>query len=229
MFQFLDTIINNKQSVSSSAISPQTNLLFRNVSSPSTTVQVQQQQQQQSGVNMGLLGQTTTDKQMTKNNFPAMLFLQSPSTSPPRLKSLSLPPTTITTVSAVAATTASPTIKPLLSPNSPYDQDEPMSPTLTNNNNTSTSSSNNNSKYTNRRVGHIHAEQKRRYNIKHGFELLHTLIPQLQQNANTKLSKAAMLQKGAEYIKQLKIDRNAISEQMDALRKERDALNNSLR
>lgn len=47
-----------------------------------------------------------------------------------------------------------------------------------------------------RRVGHIHAEQKRRYNIKNGFDMLHSLIPQLQQNPNAKLSKAAMLQKG---------------------------------
>lgn len=39
----------------------------------------------------------------------------------------------------------------------------------------------------NRRVGHIHAEQKRRYNIKNGFDMLHSLIPQLQQNPNAKV------------------------------------------
>lgn len=39
-----------------------------------------------------------------------------------------------------------------------------------------------------RRVGHIHAEQKRRYNIKNGFDMLHSLIPQLQQNPNAKVS-----------------------------------------
>lgn len=38
-----------------------------------------------------------------------------------------------------------------------------------------------------RRVGHIHAEQKRRYNIKNGFDMLHSLIPQLQQNPNAKV------------------------------------------
>lgn len=80
-----------------------------------------------------------------------------------------------------------------------------------------------------RRVGHIHAEQKRRYNIKNGFDMLHTLIPQLQQNPNAKLSKAAMLQKGAEYIKQLRSERDAVNQKMDVLRKERDALNNSLK
>jgi len=57
-----------------------------------------------------------------------------------------------------------------------------------------------------RRVGHIHAEQKRRYNIKNGFDMLHSLIPQLQHNVNAKLSKAAMLQKGAEYIKVLRTE-----------------------
>lgn len=79
-----------------------------------------------------------------------------------------------------------------------------------------------------RRSGHIHAEQKRRYNIKNGFDMLHSLIPQLQQNPNAKLSKAAMLQKGAEYIKQLRVERSATNEKMDALRREIDTLNNSL-
>lgn len=80
-----------------------------------------------------------------------------------------------------------------------------------------------------RRVGHIHAEQKRRYNIKNGFDMLHTLIPQLQQNPNAKLSKAAMLQKGADYIRQLRAERDSVNQKMDVLRKERDALNNSLK
>lgn len=40
----------------------------------------------------------------------------------------------------------------------------------------------------NRRAGHIHAEQKRRYNIKNGFDMLHSLIPQLQQNPNAKVN-----------------------------------------
>ncbi|XP_053592945.1 MLX-interacting protein [Microplitis demolitor] len=79
-----------------------------------------------------------------------------------------------------------------------------------------------------RRVGHIHAEQKRRYNIKTGFDTLHSLIPQLNQNPNAKLSKAAMLQKGAEYIRQLRTERNQLKEEMDNLRKEIDALNTSI-
>lgn len=64
-----------------------------------------------------------------------------------------------------------------LSPDSFHDQDSPLSPTQS-------------LKYprdSHRRAGHIHAEQKRRYNIKNGFDQLHDLIPQLQQN-NAKVS-----------------------------------------
>lgn len=43
------------------------------------------------------------------------------------------------------------------------------------------------------------------------------------------LSKAAMLQKGAEHIKHLRNERNILKERMDALRMERDSLNNSLK
>ncbi|XP_011307395.1 carbohydrate-responsive element-binding protein isoform X2 [Fopius arisanus] len=79
-----------------------------------------------------------------------------------------------------------------------------------------------------RRVGHIHAEQKRRYNIKNGFDMLHSLIPQLSQNPNTKLSKAAMLQKGADYIRQLRAERNQIKEEMENLRHQIECLNTSI-
>ncbi|VEN55843.1 unnamed protein product [Callosobruchus maculatus] len=79
-----------------------------------------------------------------------------------------------------------------------------------------------------RRSGHIHAEQKRRYNIKNGFDMIHSLIPHLQQNPNAKLSKAAMLQKGAEYIRQLKAERNQLKEEMESLRHQIDALNTSI-
>ena len=80
-----------------------------------------------------------------------------------------------------------------------------------------------------KRVGHIHAEQKRRYNIKNGFDMLHSLIPQLNQNPNTKLSKAAMLQKGADYIRQLRSERNQLKEEMDNLKNQIERLNTSIR
>ncbi|XP_012255108.2 MLX-interacting protein isoform X1 [Athalia rosae] len=79
-----------------------------------------------------------------------------------------------------------------------------------------------------RRVGHIHAEQKRRYNIKNGFDMLHSLIPQLNQNPNTKLSKAAMLQKGADYVRQLRAERNQLKDEMDSLRQQIECLNSSI-
>ncbi|CAD7088024.1 unnamed protein product [Hermetia illucens] len=110
------------------------------------------------------------------------------------------------------------------SPESFPDPGSPLSPTHA-------SSASSQLKYprdNHRRAGHIHAEQKRRGNIKNGFDMLHSLIPQLQQNPNPKLSKAATLQKAAEYIKQLRTERNGINEKIDALRKERDALNSSL-
>ncbi|XP_008200427.3 carbohydrate-responsive element-binding protein isoform X2 [Tribolium castaneum] len=79
-----------------------------------------------------------------------------------------------------------------------------------------------------RRVGHIHAEQKRRYNIKNGFDMIHSLIPHLNQNPNAKLSKAAMLQKGAEYIRQLRSERNQLNEEMECLRQQIETLNTSI-
>ncbi|XP_063821694.1 MLX-interacting protein isoform X2 [Ostrinia nubilalis] len=75
---------------------------------------------------------------------------------------------------------------------------------------------------------HLHAEQKRRYNIKNGFDTLQALIPHLNANPAAKISKAAMLQKGAEYIKQLKAERNQIKEEMESLRQQTESLNNSI-
>lgn len=106
---------------------------------------------------------------------------------------------------------------PSLSPDSALDIDMPLSPTnrqtsssstsglmsgSTNQMRPSSSSSSSNTtsaaalaastttKEPSRRVGHIHAEQKRRYNIKNGFDMLHSLIPQLQQNPNAKVKNA---------------------------------------
>ncbi|XP_011192829.1 protein WBSCR14 homolog isoform X1 [Zeugodacus cucurbitae] len=130
--------------------------------------------------------------------------------SPPCSKMMSYPPTA--SQAAMCSNTLS------LSPESFHDQDSPLSPTH------SLKFPRDNQ----RRAGHIHAEQKRRYNIKNGFDLLHSLIPQLQQNPNAKLSKAAMLQKGADHIKHLRAERNQLKDHMEALLKERDILNNSL-
>ncbi|KAK6638370.1 hypothetical protein RUM44_008799 [Polyplax serrata] len=79
-----------------------------------------------------------------------------------------------------------------------------------------------------RRVCHINAEQKRRYNIKNGFDVLHSLIPYLNLNPKVKLSKATMLQKGAEYIRQLQAERAKMQEDMEALKYQIDSLSASI-
>ncbi|KAK7087002.1 hypothetical protein SK128_007549 [Halocaridina rubra] len=69
-----------------------------------------------------------------------------------------------------------------------------------------------------RRVCHINAEQKRRSNLKNNFDIMHSLIPSISQSPNAKISKAAMLHKGAEYIQQLKTERQNLTEQAESLR-----------
>lgn len=79
-----------------------------------------------------------------------------------------------------------------------------------------------------RRVCHINAEQKRRCNIKNGFDTLRGLLPSISQNANTKISKAAMLQKAAEYIRALKIERQKQTEEYDMLKQQIESLNQTI-
>ncbi|KAG8181810.1 hypothetical protein JTE90_001466 [Oedothorax gibbosus] len=76
-----------------------------------------------------------------------------------------------------------------------------------------------------RRVCHINAEQKRRCNIKNGFEQLHGLLPPIGQSPSSKVSKAAMLQRGAEYIRTLKTERQHQQEEAEMLKKQIDELN----
>ncbi|VVC27899.1 Hypothetical protein CINCED_3A007134 [Cinara cedri] len=76
-----------------------------------------------------------------------------------------------------------------------------------------------------RRVCHINAEQKRRCNIKNGFDMLNMLIPQINQNPNTKMSKAAMLQKGADYILQLRAERARLYDERQNLQQQVESLN----
>lgn len=82
------------------------------------------------------------------------------------------------------ATINTPSLSPelMLDTNMSINLDSPTSP--------SRCSSGNSSRFPPRearRATHIHAEQKRRYNIKNGFDTLHSLIPQLQQNPNAKV------------------------------------------
>lgn len=79
-----------------------------------------------------------------------------------------------------------------------------------------------------RRVSHINAEQKRRCNIKYGFDALRQLIPSLSQNSHTKFTKAVMLQKGAEYIQYLKSQKQQQREEIQALQQEIKGLNEDI-
>ncbi|XP_063965277.1 MLX-interacting protein-like isoform X2 [Lytechinus pictus] len=67
---------------------------------------------------------------------------------------------------------------------------------------------------------HISAEQKRRFNIRSGFDHLHSLIPSLAQNPSAKISKANMLVKAVEYTKKLQSDRRQIKEEINSLKQE---------
>lgn len=130
------------------------------------------------------------------------------------------------------STTSMSVSTPSLSPDSALDIEMPMSPisrqTSSGSLKFSSPSTSANREGPGRRAGHIHAEQKRRYNIKNGFDMLHSLIPDLKNNPNAKLSKAAMLQKGAEYIRQMRAERSNLKDRMEVLRQEIDTLNNSL-
>ncbi|XP_066947966.1 MLX-interacting protein isoform X3 [Macrobrachium rosenbergii] len=75
-----------------------------------------------------------------------------------------------------------------------------------------------------RRVCHINAEQKRRSNLKNNFDIMHQLIPSISQSPNAKISKAALLQKGAEYIQQLKTERQQFTEEAENLRAQIETL-----
>jgi MAX-like protein X len=74
-----------------------------------------------------------------------------------------------------------------------------------------------------RREAHTQAEQKRRDAIKRGYEELQSIVPTCQQPGDvgqTKLSKAAILQKSIEYTNHLIEQKAAQEKKLDELRKE---------
>ncbi|KAK3750628.1 hypothetical protein QZH41_012809, partial [Actinostola sp. cb2023] len=79
-----------------------------------------------------------------------------------------------------------------------------------------------------RRQSHISAEQKRRFNIKIGFDQLVNLVPALASQKNSKVSKATILQKSADYINKLQRERDKVLEEQQLLRKESQQLFNSI-
>lgn len=72
------------------------------------------------------------------------------------------------------------------------------------------------------------AEQKRRGTIKNGFEFLRALVPSLSQTPNIKVSKAALLSKGAEYVLQLKEEKAALHKEVETLRQSVETLNQEI-
>lgn len=75
--------------------------------------------------------------------------------------------------------------------------------------------------FKNRRIKHISAEQKRRFNIKIGFSTLNSLV-----SANSKsISHAITLQKTVEYIAKLQQERMQSQEETRRLREEIEELN----
>ncbi|KAM6315770.1 carbohydrate-responsive element-binding protein [Podargus strigoides] len=84
------------------------------------------------------------------------------------------------------------------------------------------------SKIESRRITHISAEQKRRFNIKLGFDTLHSLVSTLSAQPSIKVSKATTLQKTAEYICKLQQERAALQEEAQRLREQIEELNSSI-
>ncbi|XP_060115257.1 carbohydrate-responsive element-binding protein isoform X2 [Heteronotia binoei] len=76
-----------------------------------------------------------------------------------------------------------------------------------------------------RRITHISAEQKRRFNIKLGFDTLHSLVSTLSSQPSLKVSKATTLQKTAEYICKLQQERATLQEEAQRLRDQIEELN----
>ncbi|XP_067911136.1 MLX-interacting protein isoform X2 [Heterodontus francisci] len=80
-----------------------------------------------------------------------------------------------------------------------------------------------------RRMTHISAEQKRRFNIKMCFDTLHNLVTTLKSQSNVKpISNAATLQKTVEYIAKLQQERTQLQDEAKRLREEIEELNASI-
>ncbi|RMC10935.1 hypothetical protein DUI87_12648 [Hirundo rustica rustica] len=84
------------------------------------------------------------------------------------------------------------------------------------------------SKLESRRITHISAEQKRRFNIKLGFATLHSLVSTLSAQPSIKVSKATTLQKTVEYICKLQQERAALQDEAQRLREQIEELNGSI-
>ena len=80
-----------------------------------------------------------------------------------------------------------------------------------------------------RRVCHINAEQKRRCNIKNGFDTLRSILPSINQNVNVKISKASMLQKAAIHISALSAEQKQQADEQAMLKQQIENLKQTIR
>ena len=72
------------------------------------------------------------------------------------------------------------------------------------------------------------AEHKRRCTIKNGFEFLRTLLPSLSQTPNVKISKAALLAKGAEHVEELSREKEELGREVEQLKRSVEELNKDI-
>ncbi|EDO39391.1 predicted protein, partial [Nematostella vectensis] len=79
-----------------------------------------------------------------------------------------------------------------------------------------------------RRMSHISAEQKRRCNIKMGFDQLASMVPTLASQKSSKVSKATVLQKTVDYTTRLQQERQSMADEEARLKKEIQELNTSI-
>ena len=71
-------------------------------------------------------------------------------------------------------------------------------------------------------------EHERRHTIKNGFEFLRTLLPSLSQTPNVKISKAALLAKGAEHVEELSREKEELSMEVEQLKRSVEELNKDI-
>ncbi|XP_060704219.1 carbohydrate-responsive element-binding protein-like [Hemiscyllium ocellatum] len=76
-----------------------------------------------------------------------------------------------------------------------------------------------------RRTIHISAEQKRRFNIKLGFDTLHSLVTSLDSQPAVKVSKATTLQKTAAYITKLQQEQAQTQKEAQRIREDIEKIN----
>ncbi|XP_077596495.1 carbohydrate-responsive element-binding protein [Stigmatopora nigra] len=79
-----------------------------------------------------------------------------------------------------------------------------------------------------RQISHISAEQKRHFNIKMGFDTLHSLVATLSSQPSIKISKATTLQKTAEYIAKMQQERALLHEEAQRLQNDIQILNSAI-